>query len=180
MEEYKLFLGEVPDDGLFDRVHAILLMPDGRVLMRYKNGEPRVTGGRIDAGDRNIEAALRREVLEEINCRIDKCDYLGYIEANFIDDTPSSSPKREKWARMVARIVEIGEPKPDPDRENNWIYGRALATREIAMKELGVVPKFGQNNLEVLEEAYQVAEDKGYFTAEPCSEFEFLNPESYD
>lgn len=174
---YELFLGEYPKDHSFNRVHVILLTPDGRVLLRYKNGEPRVTGGRIDATDVDFEAALRREVREEINCEIDKCDYLGYIK--FTTST-ESGPTVEYFARMVARVSKIGTPSPDPDREDNWIYGRTLAPLENAKQELGSVSKFGQNNLKLLDAAYKVAQAQGYFTEKLSTELEILNLESRD
>lgn len=177
MEEYKLFLKKTPEDGKFQRVHAVLVTHDGRVLLRYKNGEARITGGRIDPGDANLEAALKREVLEEINCEIDKIEYLGYLEAEIKKD---DELVKENWARMVARVSKILPPKADPDREGNWIYGRTLAPREIATEELANAPKFGDNNTKILNAAYEVAREKEYFTELPNEEYEVLNVESRD
>lgn len=177
MEEYKLFLKKTPEDGKFHRVHAVLVVQDGRILLRYKNGEARITGGRIDASDENLEAALRREVLEEINCEIDKIEYLGYLEAEIKKDDESV---KENWARMVARVSKILPPKADPDREGNWVYGRTLAPREIATEELAKAPKFGNNNIKILNAAYEVAREKEYFTELPNEEYEVLNVESRD
>lgn len=173
MEEYKLFLDKYPEGKIFSRVHAILLTPDGRVLLRYKEGEPRVTGGRIDPGDTDLVDTLRREVREEINCEIDKCDYLGYLEYHTEDSC-------EYFARMVARISKILPPQPDPDTDNHWIYGRTLAPREIAAEELAPIPVFGENNIKVLDAAYKVAREKAYFTELPNQEYEVLNVESHD
>ena len=177
MEEYKLFLKKTPKDGKFQRVHAVLVAQDGRILLRYKNGEARITGGRIDASDDDLEAALRREVLEEINCEIDKIEYLGYLEAEIKKDDESV---KENWARMVARVSKILPPKADPDREGNWVYGRTLAPREIATEELAKAPKFGNNNIKILNAAYEVAREKEYFTELPNEEYEVLNVESRD
>lgn len=167
--DYKLYLNEYPQDGKFNRVHAILLTKDGRVLLRYKNGEPRITGGRIIDGEQSLEETLQREVLEELNCEIDRCDYLGYIEC---DDG--------YWARMVARVSKILPPKPDPDRAGNWIYGRVLAPREIAYEEMTKVDIFGMNNGKLLDAAYKIAREKEYFTEMPSQEYETLNVESRD
>ena len=175
MEEYKLFLNKTPGDGKFDRAHAILLTHDGRVLLRYKNGEPRITGGHIDLDDVSLEMALRRELLEEINCEIDRCDYLGYVKIKI-----DGGRTEENWARMVARVAKIGEPKADSDRENNWVYGRTLAPREIAMEELSKVEVFGKNNAKLLDAAYKVAREQEYFTELPSTEYEVLNFESHD
>ena len=186
MEEYKLFLKKTPKDGKFQRVHAVLVVQDGRILLRYKNGEARITGGRIDASDENLEAALRREVLEEINCEIDKIEYLGYLEVEmkkYYDEIGLDCEivrEKENWARMVARVTKILPPKADPDREGNWVYGRTLAPREIATEELAKAPKFGNNNIKILNAAYEVAREKEYFTELPNEEYEVLNVESRD
>lgn len=184
--DYKLFLGKYPQGGKFNRVHAILLTADGRVLLRYKNGEPRITGGRIDTNDQDPETALRREIVEELNCEIDRCDYLGYLEVDKRRYYDAIGVKTEEmdgdmyWARMVARVIKILPPKPDPDREGNWIYGRVLAPREIAYEEMAKIPVFGQSNAKLLDAAYKVAREKEYFTELPSKEYETLNVESRD
>lgn len=173
--KYKLFLKTKPEYGDFSRVHAILLTDDGRMFLRYKNGEARITGGRIDSGDEDLVASLKRELREEINCEIDKCDYLGYLEA-----VEPESGEIEYWARMVARVSKIGVPKPDPDRARNWIYGRALVSRPEATLELSKASKFAKTNLELLKSAYQVAEEQHYFIKKANNASEVLNPESRD
>jgi len=177
MEEgdYKLFLDQYPVDGRFDRVHAILLMPDGRVLLRYKDGDPRITGGHVDAEDGDMLAALRREIREELNCEIDRADYLGYLEA-----VNGDTAGRECWARMVARLAKIGAAEPDPDRDGNWIYGRRLVPPEIAKSEMSKSPVFGKNNVKLLDAALRAAQEKGYFTEPPSQEVQVLNDESKD
>lgn len=174
---------EQPEGREFTRVHAVLVMPDGRVLVRYKNGEARITGGRIDPEDVDMESALKREVLEEINCVVDKCDYLGYLEVEKrdyyggigieLDDMEGT----ENWARMVARVTEIGEPQPDPDRED-WTYGRVLAPAEMAREELA---KWQNSNMDkVFDAAMRVAQEKGYFTESKSWEYEVLNEEMHE
>ena len=175
MESYVLHLNERPQNDEFRRVHAILVMPDGRVLLRYKNGDPRITGGRIDAGDLDLAATLRREVREEINCEIDRCDYLGYLEAA----CEATKGEHENWARMVARVSKIGAPQPDPDRENNWSYGRELVTPEVAREKLTNSAPVG-NTAELVDLALTVAQEKGYFTEEISQQNEMLNPETVD
>lgn len=180
----KLYLNEYPRDEKFNRVHAILLTKDGRVLLRYKNGEPRMTGGRINDGEQSLEETLQREVLEELNCEIDRCDYLGYIvvdKKGYYDSIAvdvGDETGDMYWARMVARVSKILPPRPDPDREGNWIYGRVLAPREIAREEMVKVEVFGANNGKLLDAAYEVAREKEYFTEIPSQEYETLNVES--
>ncbi len=172
LEKYQLVWHpqEKLDFAEFNRVHAVLVMPDGRHLVRFKNGEGRITGGHIDPSDGSLEEALARELLEEINVTIDKCDYLGYLEVNNLEDGT-----REKWARMVARIKTIGEAIPDPDRQNNWIYGRALMPIEVAHVEMD--DKFPTNR-EVLDAAMAVAKANNYFTKLQITQTEILNEES--
>ncbi len=187
MEDFILHLDKRLAESEFERVHAVLVTADGRVLVRYKNGEPRITGGHIDLEDADLASALRREIKEEINCEIDRCDYLGYLEVekqksceengSEVNDLAGS----EKWARMVARVSVIGEAKPDPDRENNWIYGRELLTYEEALKAMcdpQKVGKFAENNAKFLPKAYKVAEVQGYFTEEESRQNEVLNLEA--
>lgn len=175
MESYKLFLKQIPKDGEFQRAHAVLVTKDGRVLLRYKNGEVRpTTGGHVDTGDENLEATLRREVLEEINCKIERCNYLGYLET--MNDEFGS---HENWARYVALISEIMPAKPDPDREDNWIYGRVLVPLEKALEETDKSAPLG-NTVELVEYAYRIAEKCGYFSEAKNEHAEVLNEESKD
>lgn len=174
MEKFILHLGVWPEDQKVERVHAVLVTADGRILLRYKNGAVRkVTGGHIDPEDKDMQIALKREVLEELNCKIDRCDYLGYLE--YINEVEGV---HENWARMVARVSEIGPAKPDPDRESEWIYGRTLATPEFARKEPVEPESFVQPMAELLEYALKVAQEQGYFTEPTSSQNEVINEET--
>lgn len=183
MESYKLHLGKTPV-GKFDRVHAVLVTRDGRVLLRYKNNEARITGGRIDAGDVDLESALCREVMEELNCEIDKIEYLGYLEVEirkYYDEIGLNCEivrERENWARMVARVSRILPARPDPDREGDWIYGRVLAPPEIAKVELTRSAPLGDTD-KLVDRALKVAREQNYFTEIPSQEYETLNIETH-
>lgn len=172
MEQYIWHIGTLPPGAQFARVHGVLVLPDGRFLLRYKEGEARVTGGHIDPGDENIEAALKREVAEEINCQLDRCDYIGYVEM-----IKPQTGVHEFWARMVARVSEIGPAQADPDREHDWIYGRSAVPLAEAQRELeGTFP----TNRESLAAAWQMAQAQGYFTAPRSEHIEIINRESRD
>lgn len=175
MLQFRFYKAEVPQDVEFTRVHAMLVTGDRRVLLRVKNGEARVTGGHIEAGDRDVTEALRREIREELNVEFDKCDYLGYMEM-----TDDETGEHEVFARMVARVTQILPPMPDPDRAGNWIYGRVLAPPEIARVELMKNPMFAHANDEVLTYALEVARQNNYWTELPNLEYEVLNPETHD
>lgn len=172
---YRLVLGEKPENEKFQRVHAVLVTRDGRVLLRYKNGEARVTGGRIDPGDKDLVAALKREILEEINCEIDKCDYVGYVEVRKMKGGIEAKEEREYWARMVARVAKILPAKADPDRENQWIYGRKLVPLDEMVQEMA---ETFPTNRELLPAAIKIAREKNYFDLPKVDKVEVLNPES--
>ncbi len=169
----KLYLDCKPENNKFDRVHAVLVMDDERILVRYKNGDGRITGGHIDPEDENMEAALRRELVEEINCEIDKCDYVGYLQVRFEDG------RVENWARFVARLSRIGIAQPDPDRVEKWIYGRTLVPVDIAKAELVGKAPFGDTD-KLVDRAMEIARSKDYFTKPANSKVEVINPEEHD
>lgn len=185
MEKYKLFLKKTPEDERFHRVHAVIVTHDGRVLLRYKEGAARITGGRIDAEDADLESALRREVMEELDCEIDKIEYLGYLEVEmrkYYDEIGLDCEiirEKENWARMVARVTKILPPKADPDREGSWIYGRVLAPAEIAKMELTKSAPMGDTD-KLVDYALKIAREKEYFTEVPNEEYEVLNVETHN
>lgn len=172
MIEYSFSLEELADISSVKRVHAVLLTNDGRVLLRFKNGEARLTGGRIDNEDADIVAALHREIKEEINCDFDLCDYVGFVEASV------EGGERELWVRYVVRVTEIGDVSPDPDREGEWIYGRMLAPYEEAKAEMTKASFFADSNQKFLDKAYEIARQRGYFTEPINKEVSLINPES--
>lgn len=160
----------VPDNLNIKQVQAILLTHDGRVMLRYKNGEARLVGGHPEDGDKDWEDVLRREAIEEANCEIDKCDYIGYQKVSGDNCGPYAQ------VRLVARISKIGVALPDPDRSGNWIYGRVLVPVEIAQQEL--TKSFGDIGDRMLQCALKTAREKEYFTELPSQEYETLNVES--
>lgn len=168
--KYISHFGQFPKAEKFDRVHAVIVTRDGRILLRIKDGSIRgTTGGHIDVADSDVESALRREIREEINCEIDLWDYIGYLEVIEPDG------HREIWARVVARLAEVLPPKADPDRAGAWVYGRVLAPAQIALDE---ATKDFPLNQEQIQVALEVAREKAYFTELPNSEYEVLNTEN--
>jgi ADP-ribose pyrophosphatase len=62
-------------------VAAVLVGPDGRVLLLRRAKDPGkglfgLPGGFVDTGEK-AEDALRREILEEVNLRVDSLEYIG-------------------------------------------------------------------------------------------------------
>lgn len=173
-EKFDLIVGKHLPENEFSRVHAILVMPDERILVRRKLGEVRVTGGHVDPGDKNLEEALKREILEELNCKIDKISYVGYINYTNLD-----TGETEKMARMVARVSEILPARPDPDRKNNWIYGREILPVKIARAEFVKSAPLG-NTAELVDACMKVARQNGFFIEPENQKAEIINVESFD
>lgn len=151
-------------------VHAVLVTSDGRVLLRWKCNEACMTGGHIEAGDIDWRAALRREALEEANVKIDRIDYLGYLEVREGD-------LLEYRLRAVARVSEILPAAPDPDRKGSWVYGRRLVPPVQAAAEYQKSMPAGSTR-EIIELAIRTAAEQGYFTAPLCKDYAEINPEN--
>lgn len=118
----------VPSNLENRQVHGVLLTSDGRILLRIKDGEPRLTtGGRPNPEDASPEETLKREVLEEINCKISQLYYIGY--QTVVEDNGDTYAQ----IRYVALIDEIGAAQPDTDHQN-WTYGRILEAPAKAAK----------------------------------------------
>ena len=69
-------------------VTAVPVTEDGRIIMvrqyRHALGEVciEIPGGCVDDTDKDYEAAIRRELMEETGYEFDSCEYLGKISAN--------------------------------------------------------------------------------------------------
>ncbi len=164
---YKWYNQPVPDAMAVKQVHGVLVTCDGRVLVRWKSGEPRLTGGRPE-NDETWEETLRREALEESSVCLGEMGYLGY-----------QVPEGENYAqvRMVALIEEILPAEPDPDRDNNWVYGRELMPVSEARKCFG--QSFGEIGEVLIDRTAEVAEARRWFVSKNSLK-EILNLESKD
>ncbi len=175
MEKFIWHEENLPKGRKPERVHAVLVTKDGRMLLRYKNGSPlKVTGGHIDPEDIDMCSAVAREVLEEIDCKIDKCDFIGYLE--YINEAENA---HEIWARMVARVTEILPAQPDPACKDIWTYGRVLEPIEKAREEEVVPAELTEAMRGVLDAAIRAAQEKGYFEGAMNTQTEVLNVEEH-
>lgn len=164
---HKWYNQPVPAAMAVKQVHGVLVTRDGRVLVRRKNGESRLTGGRPE-NEETWEETLCREALEESSVCLGDMEYLGY-----------QVPEGEDYAqvRMVALIEEILPAKPDPDRDNNWIYGRELMPVSEARKCFG--QSFGEIGEILIDRAAEVAKSRQWFVSKNSLK-EILNLESKD
>lgn len=174
-ERYIWHEEDFPAEGEVAQIQAVLLTADGRVLVRIKNGEARLSGGKPELDDTSLEETLRREVLEETNAEIDKIAYLGYQEA--ISDWDGEE-ETVLQSRMVALVTEILPAQPDPDSDGTWTYGRELLPRAEATT--AYEKSFGEIGRTLINLAYTRADELEYFTKAPNETAEVINPEVRD
>lgn len=108
-----------------------LIVRIGKVLLGKRGTEPNmgcwdIIAGFVDPGE-SLEGALKREILEEIGCRLVKCQYFF------------SSPNiyNNRQVIVIVFICEIeGEPQPSEEiSEVQWI------TKETAFPITLKIPK---------------------------------------
>lgn len=174
-EKYIWHEEDFPAEGEVAQIQAVLMTADGRVLVRIKNGEARLSGGTPEIEDTDLEETLRREVLEEASAEIDKIAYLGHQEA--IRDWDDEEEVALQ-SRMVALVTEILPAQPDPDSNGTWTYGRELLPRAEAIS--AYEKSFGEIGRILIDLAYARAEELGYFMETLSDKVEVINPEVRD
>lgn len=125
--------GEVPKELKVRQVYGIIFDEKGRLLLKVENKKDKkvysFAGGTPEDFDKDMEATLRRELIEEVNTTIKEPILVGYQE--IIGDN-GKNPYAQ--VRMTAMIDKIGIIKPDPD--NGETYERVLVSPEKAIKLL--------------------------------------------
>ena len=144
----------VPEGMKIKQVYGLVFNEEGKILMRVENRGNKKTfsfgGGTPENYDHNIEATLRREMLEEVNTTLqNEVFYVGYQEIDPGDNTPPFAQ-----VRMTALIKEIGPKLPDPD--GGEIYDRLLTDPKKAIKFLN----WKQTGKQQVERAVEVAKEK--------------------
>lgn len=125
---------KVPDGMRVRQVYAVAFDKFGRVILKIDDKGDRksysLAGGTPEPFDKDEEATLRREYIEEINTTLQsKVCYLGFVKVE-------GDGEREPYAqvRTVALIDKIGQKKPDPD--TGATYERILVCPQKAIKLL--------------------------------------------
>ncbi|MCL2621547.1 MAG: NUDIX hydrolase [Firmicutes bacterium] len=145
---FKWFDGEVPSDIVVRQVSGLVFDKYGRMLLRNAFAEGyNLGGGRPEPTDTDMEATLRREMLEELNVTIGKPVLVGY-------QTYEEKGQTFAQVRMTAIIDEIRELRPDPDTNITW--GRLLTHPEKAIKLLN----WGETGALKIRAAVKVAKEK--------------------
>jgi len=121
--------GEVPTNILVKQVYGIIFSNDGRLLL-FKDGDTySLAGGTPEPQDNSIEETLRRELIEEVNVKIDTPYIVGY---RLIDEKNEINPYAQ--VRMTALITQIDPSQPDP--ATGRIYERFLVLPSKAIELL--------------------------------------------
>lgn len=125
--------GVVPEGMKIKQVYGIIFTSDGRTLLRIEEKNNKkvhsLAGGTPETFDADMEATLRRELVEEVNVTIEKPILVGYME---VDEENGIPPYAQ--VRMTAMISDIGPTKPDPD--NGETYERILVSPQKAIELL--------------------------------------------
>ena len=145
--------GEIPNNLKIKQVYGVIFTKNGQMLLMVKERDNQMiyslSGGTPEIYDADIEATLRRELIEEINTTIEKPILIGYQDVDEDNGKPIYAQ-----VRMVAKINNIGESKPDVDGEET--YKRLLTYPERAIELLN----WGESGKLMVEEAVRVAKEK--------------------
>ena len=153
MATFKWCNGSVPTGMKVTQVYGVIFTRDGRTLLKVETKKDgrlvySLAGGTPEDFDKDMEATLRRELVEEINTTIEEPILVGYQE---VDEENG----KEVYAqvRMSAIIDVIGEVKPDPD--NGETYQRLLVSPSRAIELLN----WGSVGENLINQSLQIAKD---------------------
>ncbi len=142
------FKDKVPEYLNIKQVYGIAFSYDGNIVLRFDDNKYKLTGRKPYDSDKSLEDTLKREHLEELNIEIEDIYYLGYLLVE--------GDAKEKYAqiRMLAKIKNIGEVKPDIDRKT---YKRFMANIKNVKQYLNYPDLAG--NL-MIDDAIKLAKEK--------------------
>lgn len=153
MATFTWYNGEVPNGLKVSQVYGLIFTRDGRMLLKVENKAKgkvySLAGGTPETFDKDKEATLRRELIEEVNVTIETPITVGYQEV----DEENGKPVYAQF-RMTAIIDNIGPVLPDPD--NGETYERLLTTPSRAIELIG----WGEVGKLQIEEAFRLAREK--------------------
>lgn len=149
--------GDVPNNIKITQIYGIIFTKDSRILLIKEGNEYSLAGGKPEKKDKGIQGTLRRELIEEVNVKINTPRTVGY---QLVDEKDGSEPYAQ--VRMTALIKSIGEKKPDP--ATGRIYERVLVPYYKAAELLN----WGEVGVKQIESAYKIA--KKCFGLSPYTE----------
>ena len=144
---------DVPQNLKVTQVYGVIFTNDGRTLLKVRhyqnNTSYALAGGTPEKFDSDLIAALRRELIEEVNTTIHNPLYLGY---QLVENDGDKPPYAQ--VRMVTLIDKIGKKQPDPDTGET--YDRLLTTPENAIKLMN----WGEIGEKIVLKAVEVAKNQ--------------------
>ncbi len=117
-------------DVKWQQVYAIANLDNKVPLVIDKNGKVNLPGGHVDPGE-TIEQTMRREIQEEMNCRVIEWSMLGYQKLT------SGRGDAVYQARVFAKLEKIGEFTNDPG-------GSVIGYKLINLADLNHAIKYGK------------------------------------
>lgn len=149
MAQYYWRKEDVPQNLIIKQVYGVAFSDDGNILLRVEDNKYKLTGGKPEENDNDYQETLKREYLEELNVNLEDVYYLGYL---LVEDD-----NNEKYAqvRMIAKIKNIGESKPDSD--NGKIYKRFMSNIENVKDYLNYSDLAGN---QLIDDAITMAKEK--------------------
>lgn len=143
-----------PKEMEIRQVYGVVFSRDGRVLLRLERKESgdeySLAGGTPEIFDEGLEATLRREMLEEVNVKLeDELVLVGYQMVEGDGERPTYAQ-----LRLTGKISEIGEKQPDPDTGRT--YERLLISPKRAIELLG----WGEIGEKIICEAVEIAKTR--------------------
>lgn len=168
MAVFTWYNGEVPENLKVTQVYGVIFTQEGKLLMKVEDTsegeECSLAGGTTEKFDVDMEATLRRELIEEVNVTIEKPKLIGYQVVDEENGTPLYAQ-----VRMVALIKNIGPTKPDPD--NGKTYGRILVSPKKAIELLG----WGDVGRKLITEGTRIAEEELGIKVDNSEEINAIN-----
>lgn len=149
MAKYSWIKESVPQNLVIKQVYGIAFSNEGNILLRGEDNKYKLTGGKPEKYDKDFEETLKREYIEELNIELEGIHYLGYLLVE--------EDNNEKYAqvRMIAKIKNIGESKPDIDKGKT--YKRFMANIKNVKNYLKY-PDLAGNQL--IDDAISMAKEK--------------------
>lgn len=149
--KYKWIKNSIPLNLKVNQVYGIVFSDDGNIVLRIDSNKYKLTGGKPEDKDINYSETLKREYLEELNIEIQDIYYLGYL---LVEEGKSKYAQ----VRMIAKIKNIGEVRPDLD--NGKKYKRFMCLQINVKKYLNYKDKAG--NI-MIDDAIKLANKKYSF-----------------
>lgn len=114
MEKYSWIKESIPQNLVIKQVYGIAFSNEGNILLRGEDNKYKLTGGKPEKYDKDFEETLKREYIEELNIELEGIHYLGYLLVE------EDNNKKYAQVRMIAKIKNIGESKPDIDKGKTY------------------------------------------------------------